>query len=404
LEKLLEGIRVLDFTHVHAGPLCTYQLALMGASVTKVESPQGGDQMRNMGSSSTPGMSPGFLGQNANKRSIAVDLKTSSGNEIVRKLVSQTDVLVINMRPGTADRLGIGYDTCKELKSNIVYCAISGYGQTGPESDRPAMDHLMQGESGMLNATGTQEQPARVGFAIADSSTAVIASSAVNAALVRRERTGDGAYLDVSMLESSMTVMGLNYYGFLATGRIGPRPGANPLASMGSAGTWQTKEGTLLVNANNHRLFQRMANAVGRPDLPSDPRFENDLQNSRNGQALRTIFAEIFITNTAKHWDKLLRDAGVPSGILKTPAETIQHPQLAHRGTIGEIDNVPGMSEPLRFLGPGFILDSDPLVPSEPPPLLGQHTKEILTELGYETTEIKGFLQRGDVAIPSESN
>ena len=229
---LLDGIRVVDFTHVHAGPLCAYQLALMGADVIKVESPSGGDQMR---ASHPEGLPPAFLGQNANKRSLAIDLKQADGLAAVHRLVATADVVLHNMRPGTPDRIGIGFETLTAVKPDLIYCAISGYGQTGPESDRAAYDHLMQGESGMFMATGTKEQPVRVGFAVADAGTAIIASSAINAALLRRERSGAGAFLDVSMLESCMTLMGLNYYNYLHTGRVAPRVGPNPLAQTGSA-------------------------------------------------------------------------------------------------------------------------------------------------------------------------
>lgn len=391
--NLLEGVRVLDFTHVHAGPLCTYQLALMGASVLKVESPNGGDQMRGMGRGAVTGMSPGFLGQNANKRSLAVDLKTDDGRSIVNQLITNTDVIVVNMRPGTTERLGIDYDTCRALKNDLVYCAISGYGQEGPESDRPAMDHLMQGESGMFLATGTSKQPVRVGFAIADSSTAVIASSAINAALLRAHRTGKGSYLDVSMLECAMTVMGLNYYNYLATGIVNPRPGPNPLASIGSAGTWECSEGTLLVNANSYRAFTRMAKAVGRPDLIEDARFDSIQKLSQNSTELRSIFGDIFRTESAAHWDRVLTDAGVPSGILKGPPDTVEHAQLAYRNAIGTINDVPGLPEPLRFLGAGFLVDGLPTTPEESPPLLGQHSRVVLEELGFSSNQIETLIQ-----------
>ena len=399
--NLLEGIRVLDFTHVHAGPLCTYQLALMGASVLKVESPNGGDQMRQMGQSDVLGMSPGFLGQNANKRSLAVDLKHDDGKRIVNRLIANTDVVVVNMRPGTPKRLGIDYNACRELKPDVVYCAISGYGLEGPESDRPAMDHLMQGESGMFLATGTPEQPVRVGFAIADACTAVIASSAINAALLRASRLGEGAFLDVSMLECAMTVMGLNYYSYFATGTVNPRPGPNPLASFGSVGTWDCAEGTLLVNANNYRAFTRMASAVGRTDLVNDERFDSIQKLSQNGIELRLIFGEIFKTKAAKHWDGVLRDAGVPSGILKGPPDTLKNPQLAYRNSIGSIDDVPGVAETLRFLGAGFLVDKTPTTPEVSPPLLGEHSRDILSELGYSKREIDLLMREQVINCPS---
>ena len=400
---LLKGVRVLDFTHVHAGPLCTYQLALMGATVIKVESPNGGDQMRQMGHQFATGMSPGFLGQNANKTSIALDLKHQDSEPVINRLLEASDVLVINMRPGTSNRLNIDYETCKEINSGLIYCAISGYGQEGPESDRPAMDHLMQGESGMILSTGFPGQPARVGFAVSDASTALISSSAINAALLRRKTTGAGAYLDVSMLESSMAIMGLNYYGYFATGQVNPPPGANPLASLGSAGTWPCANGTLLVNANNMRLFARMAGAIGRPELASDERFNSLAKLSANGQELRKLFGDLFKTNSATHWDGVLREAGVPSGILKGPPDTVEHAQLSYRNSIGSIDNVPGMTKSLRFLGAGFLVDGEPTTPQAAPPLLGQQSREILADIGYSQEEIVKLINDKVVSCPDNA-
>ncbi len=390
---LLAGVRVVDFTHVHAGPLCAYQLALMGAEVVKVESPDGGDQMRD---GHPEGLTPAFLGQNANKRSLAIDLKHPEGLKAVQALIATADVVLHNMRPGTPDRLGIGYESLREIKSDLVYCAISGYGQSGPESDRPAYDHLIQGESGMFLATGTEEQPVRVGFAVADAGTAVIASSAICAALLRRQRSGEGAFIDVSMLESCMTLMGLNYYGYLATGHVRRRVGPNPLAQVGSAGTFPTRDGTLLVNANTHRLFQRLAKAVGLADLLADERFATQDAALANRVALRRMFAERFLTDTAEHWDAILRTAGVPCGQLKGPEHVLRNPQLAHRGTITELDDVPGTADgKLRFIGAGFTVDGDPATPTRPPPRLGEHSVELLAELGYDEAAIRAMKTSG---------
>lgn len=390
---LLGGIRVVDFTHVHAGPLCAYQLALMGADIIKVESPSSGDQLR---AGHPEGLPPAFLGQNANKRSLAVDLKQPEGRQAVHRLIGTADVVLHNMRPGTPDRLGIGFEAVKDLKPDIVYCAISGYGQTGPDSDRAAYDHLIQGESGMFMATGTEEQPVRVGFAIADSGTAVIASSAILAALLRRERSGDGAFIDVSMLESSMALMGLNYYNFLGTGQVARRVGPNPLAQAGSAGTFETTDGTLLVNANTRRLFERLADALGRQDLLEDPRFATDAAASANRVELRRIFAAHYRTNTAAHWEAIIRAAGVPCGQLKGPGRVLESPQLAHRRTVAELADVPGIEGGrLRFLGAGFTVDAEPATPSRPPPRLGEHSAEVLAELGYAAPEIAALKARG---------
>ena len=393
---LLDGIRVVDFTHVHAGPLCAYQLALMGAEVIKVESPAGGDQMRG---GHAEGLPPAFLGQNANKRSLAIDLKDADGLKAVHALIATADVVLHNMRPGTPDRLGIGFEALKAIKADLVYCAISGYGQTGPESDRPAYDHLIQGESGMFMATGTEEQPVRVGFAVADAGTAMVACSAINAALLRRARSGEGAFLDVSMLESCMALMGLNYYNFLATGRIRRRVGPNPLAQNGSAGTFPTKAGTLLVNANTHRLFQRLAKAVGKEEWLTDERFATEQAAAANRAELRRLFADVFRTETAAHWDAVLRTHGVPAGQLKGPDRVVDNPQLAHRGAIAELTNVPGTADgTLRFVGAGFTVDEQPVTPSRPPPRLGEHNAEILAELGYDANAIAALRDKGALA------
>ena len=396
--NLLDGVRVLDFTHVHAGPLCTYQLALMGADIIKVEAPGTGDQMRSMGQQLAPGMSPGFLGQNASKRSIALNLKTDDGVRVVHRLMEDADVVVINMRPGTADRIGIGYETARTLNPSIVYCAISGYGQEGPEADRPAMDHLIQGESGMFMATGTEDQPVRVGFAIADAGTAVIASSAILGALVRKGREGSGAFLDVSMLESCMALMGLNYYNFFATGKVGPRVGPNPLAQIGSAGTWKTKDGVLLVNANNQRLFERMARALGRGDLLEDDRFRDLNASGKHRDELRAILGEIFSTDTANHWDGVLRKAGVPSGQLKNLDDVVENPQLKFRNTLTTMSDVPGIDEALTFLGAGFTVDETPTRPTTVPPTLGRDSDDILAEIGINLLEIKRLRKIGVIA------
>lgn len=392
---LLSGIRVMDFSHVHAGPLCTYQLALMGADVIKIESTSGGDMMRGMGSQLEPDITPGFLGQNANKRSLAVDLKSDEGLAIVHQMAATADVVVINMRPGTPQRLKIDFDTIKSLKPDIVYCQISGYGQAGPESDRAAFDHLVQGESGMFMATGTVEQPVRVGFAVVDAGTAVIASSAINAALLKRERTGQGCFLDVSMLESAMTLMGLNFYGLLATGRTGPRVGPNPLASHGSAGTFLTADRKyLMVNANNHRLFEWLARAVDRPDLLSNDKFSTATAAHENRQELRQIFSELFLTQTADHWDRLLRKAGVPAGQARSAAEVLENPQLAYRHSLTRLNDVPGMPDGLTVLNAGFAVNEEPTAPERPPPRLGQHSAELLGELGYDKVKIAALKAR----------
>ncbi|MEM7079201.1 MAG: CoA transferase [Pseudomonadota bacterium] len=387
---LLDTVRVLDFTHVHAGPLCTYQLALMGAKITKIESIDGGDQMRGMGPEASSEMPAGFVGQNANKQSLALDLKAPKGLAIAKRLLADADVLVHNMRPGTMDRLGLGVDAVKQINPLIIYCAISGYGQDGPNAQRPALDHLMQGESGMFDATGLPEGPAvRVGFAVADASTAVIASSAICAALFRRERTGQGAYLDVSMLECCLTVMGLNAYNYLGSGFVHKRVGPNPLAKLGSVGTFTTQRGTLLVNANNYRLFERMAQAVGRADLIE--RYPAGQVFRSNWEALRQTFADIFATRDADFWEELLTAAGVPVGQVRPLPDVFTNPQLAYRRAVTDLDGQ-------RHVNAGFQVDGAPTAPQSAAPTLGEHSVAVLEAAGLRREEISALRDDGIVA------
>jgi len=387
--SLLDGVRVVDFTHVHAGPLCTYQLALMGAEVVKVESPDGGDQMRSMGVGDEPLMSPGFLGQSANKRCIAIALKTPGGLEVAKEIIASADVLVHNMRPGTMERLGLGVDAVRKINDRAIYCAISGYGQTGPKAERPALDHLMQGESGMFDATGFAEGPAVwVGFAVADASTAVIASSAICAALYRRDKTNHGVFLDVSMLECSLTVMGLNAYGYLATGRVNPRVGPNPLARSGSVGTFATTTNTLLVNANNYRLFERLAAAVQCPELVVE--YPRDGAYAERWQALRQRFAGLFSTNSADHWEEVLAEAGVPVGQVRHLSEVFENPQLDYRRAVTDVAG-------RRHLNAGFQVDGQPTAATGAAEHIGESTFQVLKELGVGNERAEELARRGAV-------
>jgi crotonobetainyl-CoA:carnitine CoA-transferase CaiB-like acyl-CoA transferase len=391
---LLAGIKVIDMTHIHAGPLCTYQLGLMGAEIIKVEAPETGDQMRSMG---RPGdgslMSTGFTGQSANKQSIVIDLKSAAGQQTVKRLLERADVVASNMRPGTMDKLGLGVAAIREINRNIVYCAISGYGQNGPRAMRPALDHLMQGESGMFDATGMPEGPAvRVGFAVADASTAVIASSAIAAALFKREKTGNGCYIDVSMLECCLTIMGLNVYGYLETGQVGRRVGPDPLARIGSVGTFETTTNTLLVNGNNYRLFCRLADAVGQPELKDEYPSESFRSN---WEELRARFAAIFQQDSAEAWEQRLSEAGVPVGQVRNLAEVFQNPQLGHRSAVTDVAG-------RKHINAGFQVDGEPSAPSSPAPRLGEHTESVLRSNGFSEVEIRALLDSGAVANQQE--
>lgn len=398
MTKPLEGVRVLDLSHVHAGPLCTYHLGLLGAEIIKVESVQGGDQFRMTGGIpawNEVGLGTGFVGQNAGKKSLAVDLKTDAGQEIVRKLVPGCDVLVENMRPGTLGRLGFAWDIVHDLAPALVYCSISGFGQQGPWKDRAAFDYLMQGVSGMMSHTGEVDgAPVRVGFAAADTSTAMAASFAIVAALLRARMSGEGCHLDVSMLECCMIPQSLQVWGWLMAGQEPVRTGSGALARAGCVGLFETGSGKILVNANNQKLFENYAAAVDRPDLASDERFATDRGRAVNRAELRAELEAALVAHTAVEWEGILSAAGVPCGQLATVPEALANPQFEARGTLGRIKQPDGVDGEIAVQGPGFLIDGAAMLPTAPAPLLGGDTEAILGDLGYTRDDIAALAEQ----------
>ena len=402
---LLEGVRILDFTHVHAGPLCTYQLALMGAEVIKVEPPVTGEMFRSTGGDPEMNerkMGALFVGQNAGKKSVALDLKSPEVQRIIQEKIAPTvDAAVHNMRPGTAEKLGIGYAHLKVHNPKLVYCAISGFGQTGPFADRAAMDHLVQGVSGMMAITGpTEGPPCRIGYSAADSASAFVAAQALLAGLFRARATGEGAFLDVSMLEACMAIQGQTYYNHLVTGRQPQRVGPNPLARSGATGTFECADGgLLLVNANNHKLFELACRAIGREDIFVDPRYHAPQDAAENWEELRATFGEIYSTRPAKEWEDLLCAGGVPAGRMQEMAEIVESRQLEYRKAISTQNQVPGVGRDLRFIGAGFQVDGEPTTPGGAPPVLGAHTREVLESVGVSHEEIERLAAEGALEI-----
>src|SRR6185503_2315570 len=276
MTQALSGIRVLDLSNVLAGPLCAYQLALLGAEVIKVEVPKSGDLARQLGAD--PGlnarhMGASFLAQNSGKKSITVNLKSDAGKEVLRRLARSADVLVENFRPGVMDRLGLGYRELRELNSSLVYCAISGFGQNGPMKDAPAYDQIIQGLSGMMSVTGSEDTgPMRAGYPVADTVGGITAAFAIAAALVRRSRTGEGSLIDVSMLDSAIVSLGWVVSNYLIADVI-PRAIGNENFTAAPSGTFRTGRGLLNIAANKQEQFEALAQALGREDLVADPRF-----------------------------------------------------------------------------------------------------------------------------------
>jgi len=384
MTDLLSGIRVLDLTNVLAGPYCAYQLALLGADVIKVEGPQGGDLARQLGGSpklNQAGMGASFLAQNAGKRSVMLDLKTEADRERFLDLVASADALVENFRPGVMDRLGLGYEALKAIRPGLVYCAISGFGQTGPMRDNPAYDQIIQGLSGIMSITGTPETaPLRVGYPVADTLGGLVGAFAIASALVRQKTSGEGAFLDVSMLECTLSALGWPVSNYLTAG-VDPRPMGNENMTAAPSGAFRTGDGLLNIAANKQEQFVTLCRLIGRPELASDPRFAERETRKKNRAALKTEIEDALTDAPAAAWEERLNRAGVPAGRVLTIPQVLAEPQVLERQVTANFDDVAGMDRPLTVLRGGFMVDGAAPLPTKPPPALGEHMDEIFAGL-----------------------
>lgn len=400
MTQALKGIRVLDLTNVLAGPFCAYQLGLMGAEVIKIEIPNSGDLARQLGadvSLNAKLMGASFLAQNGGKKSITIDMKSDAGKAVLLRLVETADVLVENFRPGVMARLGLGYEELQQVKPDLIYCAISGFGQQGPLKNAPAYDQIVQGLSGVMSITGGDDSaPLRVGYPVADSIGGITGAFAIATALVRRANTGEGAFIDVSMLDSTICTMGWVVSNYLIADQV-PRPLGNDNFTAAPSGTFKTKEGLLNIAANKQQQFVTLAQLIGRADLATDPRFAERESRKRHRAALTVEIEAGLMQHTAAEWDAVLNRAGVPAGRVLTVAQALQHPQIEHRELLRSFDNVPGIERPIRLTRAGFKLKGDDPEVASPPPTLGMHTDELLRELGYGAEQIDALKQQGAV-------
>ncbi|RVO73563.1 CoA transferase [Sinorhizobium medicae] len=383
--KPLSGIRILDLSNVLAGPLGTYILALLGAEIIKIERPGSGDLSRKMGANADYGrksMGVSYLATNSNKKSITLNLQTEEGRTLFRELVKTADAVFENFRPGTMDRLGLSYEALSQLKPDLVYCAVSGFGRSGPLAKRAAYDQIIQGYSGLMSLTGTPETaPTRVGVVVCDASSAITAGLATLAALVRSRSTGIGALIDVSMLESTLHMAAWIVSNYLNANHV-PKPMGNENMSAAPSGTFETKDGLLNIVCNEEKQFHALCDALGRPELKTHPVFSDRHERIRSREQLRTIIAPLLMEQTAADWEDFFADRGVPAGRIYSVPEILTHPQISEREFIKELPEIPGVDGGAKVVGLGFKFDGEDLSPSTPPPVLGQHNREVLAEVG----------------------
>lgn len=372
----LDDIKVLDLTNVLAGPYCSYHLMLLGAEVIKIERPGQGDLARNLGPDADlnrAGIGASFLAQNAGKKSVELDLKDPADRAVFEEMLTGADVLLENFRAGVLSRMGYDQERLDQINPRLVCCSISGFGQTGPMSDAPAYDQIIQGLSGMMSVTGTVDTaPLRVGFPVCDTTGGLSAALAVSAALLYRERTGQGSRLDVSMLETSLSAMGWAVSNYLVSG-VPPEPMGDQNATAAPSGTFRTKDGPLNIAANQQRQFETLCRLVGAPELVTDPRFAEREGRKAHRDALNSALNEALSHRSAAEWEEVLTPAGVPAARVLTVPQALSQPQLRHRGFVTELRRPDGSGTTLPVLGSGVLFDGEPFLPRTPPPLLGEH-------------------------------
>jgi crotonobetainyl-CoA:carnitine CoA-transferase CaiB-like acyl-CoA transferase len=375
----LDGIRVLDLTNVLAGPYCSYQLMLMGAEVVKIERPGQGDLARSLGPDpalNRDGVGASFLAQNAGKKSIELDLKDTADRTFFETLLTGADVLLENFRAGVLDRMGYGADRLAEINERLVYCSISGFGQTGPMSAAPAYDQIVQGLTGMMSITGTAETaPQRIGFPVCDTTGGLMAAFAITSALLRRERTGTGGRLDVSMLEASLSTMGWAVSSYLVSG-VPPEPLGDQNPTAAPSGTFHALDGPLNIAANQQRQFETLCRIAEVPELIEDPRFSEREHRKQHREQLNTALNKALSGRPAADWERELNAAGVPAARVFTVPQALDEPQLVHRRFITEVPHPGRAGQALRVVGNGVLVDGEAFGPPASPPLLGEHNSE----------------------------
>ena len=382
----LSDIKVLDLTRVLAGPYCTMMLADLGAEIIKVEQPVVGDDARAFGPY-VDGESGYFMSINRNKESMTVNLKSPEGKEIIKAMVKEVDVVVENFRPGTMKKLGLDYDVLKEINPRIIYAASTGYGQSGPYSQRPAYDAVVQAMGGIMSITGQLGgEPTRVGSSIGDITAGIFTAIGVLAALHERENSGLGQMVDVAMLDCQVAILENAITRYLYTGDV-PHPIGNRHPSIVPFEPFATKSAQIIVAIGNDRLWVTFCDLLGLNELVDDPRFRSNPLRSENYLELRPLIAEKMLTKTAEEWQAIFDENGIPSGPINTVDKVLENPQVIARHMIEEIDHpVAGKT---RIPGIPIKLSRTPGEITKAAPLLGADTEKLLGKyLGYDAEKI----------------
>jgi crotonobetainyl-CoA:carnitine CoA-transferase CaiB-like acyl-CoA transferase len=397
MTKPFAGIRILDFTRYVAGPFGTYQLALLGADVIKIE-PKAGEEMRHSQLSkkwAAKGLGPSFLGINSNKRSLTLDLQKPKAAEIVRRLAKDADVVWENFRPGVMDRFGLGYEALKQLNPRLIYCAVSGFGQNGPERGTAAFDGKLQAMSGIMSITGHEDKgPTRAGFALCDTIGGMTAAFAVSSALYQRTVTGEGQFVDVAMLDAALSFLSGQVAEYTVAGHIHRQYGNLSTTGKPTGSRFKCGEGDLQLAVMTDRQFTGLMKGIGRKDALADPRFADWPARIEHEAALRVIIEDALAGDSAKSWEKRLTALDVPCAGIWKISEIVHHPQLAHRDVLQKVQSDEGE---MTLVGSGFRLAHGTGGIDRPPPRIGQHNAEILAEAGYDTAEIAAMKDEGVV-------
>jgi CoA:oxalate CoA-transferase len=409
LAQPLAGYRVADFSHVMAGPFCSHFLRLLGAEVIKVEN-LSGDPMRNYGPYRRwDGMAPAFVAANVGKKSIAVNLKKPRGVELARRLIASCDVVLENFRPGVMQRLGLGYEACRTLRPALIYCSISGYGQSGPQRDYPAIDNIVQATSGMMASNGDEgDPPSRVGWPAVDTYTGTLAALAVLAALLQRDRFGNGQYIDVSMLDASLVMLTSLATPYLVAGQLPPRTGNTGYSGAPTAAVFMTRDGSRIsLGVVQDNQFAALCRAVGLPELLDDPRFATIVDRARpdHSREIQARLAEVFASRDGAEWERVLNGVGAPCGLVRDVAAACESARESGRGLLEAVDvRLPsGEHTRAEYLNAGFVFATDGPGGPNSVPAVGEHTRDVMTALQYDEQQIGLLLAEGVVSAPPKS-